>query len=103
MDMSVSKLREMVKDKEAWWAAIRGVEELDTSEWLNTIPFPGDLSNPGIKPREVLGVAKSQTQLSDWTELNNCIIQTLIETFHVIEKYLMSYMCLKRTCFLYFC
>ena len=51
----------------------------------------------------VRGVAKSQTQLSDWTELNNCVIQTLIETFHVTEKYLMPYMYLKRMCFLYFC
>ena len=39
MDMSVSKLQEIVKDSEAWRAAGHGV-------------------------------AKSQTQLSDWTELN---------------------------------
>ena len=39
MDVSLSELREMVMDREAWHAVIHGV-------------------------------AKSQTQLSDWTELN---------------------------------
>ena len=61
MDMSLSKLQEIVKDREAWCAAVHGASESQLNNRL-LCPwyFPGknteagchygDLPNPGIEP-----------------------------------------------------
>ena len=58
MDMSLSKLQEIVKDREAWRAAVHGI-------------------------------SKSQTCLSDWTELNWCSFKFLFSPLIRVSRNLV--------------
>ena len=48
MDVSLSELREMVMDREAWRAAIHGVTESDTTEQLNGTEVKNKIFKNGI-------------------------------------------------------
>ena len=42
MDMSSSKLKEIVKERKAWHAAVHEVAESDMTKWLKNNSFPLD-------------------------------------------------------------
>ena len=48
MDMSLSKVQELVKDREAWSAAVHGVAESETTEWLRDVQCLPVVNVPGI-------------------------------------------------------
>ena len=63
MDMSMSKLWEMVKDREDWRAAVHGVTKScpPLSDWNTTLTFSGDVCSwrvdyPHFKPCDVSNV-----------------------------------------------
>ena len=71
MDMSLSKLRELAKDREAWRAVVHGVAKLDMAEWLNNNTLrPQGLSrrHSGKACLPVRELGETQVQALGWAE-----------------------------------
>ena len=70
-DMSLSKLREIVRDREAWHAVVLGVTKSWTGLRDQTITIP--LQNPSMKPWFLLGKGQNEGFLiAMWRVVSAC-------------------------------
>ena len=71
-DTSLGRLRELVMDREAWHAAVHGVTELDTTEWLNWTEEPETSGPENILPASVAFLVMGALESTEWTKGCEC-------------------------------